>query len=123
MSNSMNKVFLLGNLGADPELRRINDSAKLRFRLATHERWRDRQSGELKEHTDWHTLTLWGKRAEALAKILRKGSRVMVEGRLETRDYTVEGATKYVTEVKVDDLFFADGPGRRSPVEADARVA
>ena len=123
MSNSMNKVFLLGNLGADPELKRFDEGAKLRFRLATSERWRDRASGELKERTDWHTLTLWGKRAEALAKMLHKGSRVMVEGRLETRNYTVEGNTKYVTEVKVDDLFFADSPERRSRYDADARVA
>ncbi len=122
MSNSMNKVFLLGNLGADPELKHFEDNAKLRFRLATSERWRDKESGELKERTDWHTLTLWGKRAEALARILHKGSRVMVEGRLETRNYTVEGTTKYLTEVKVDDLFFADGSGRSKPA-ADAQVA
>lgn len=122
MSNSMNKVFLLGNLGADPELKHFDDNAKLRIRLATSEKWRDRSNGELKERTDWHTLTLWGKRAEALAKFLHKGSRVMVEGRLETRNYTVDGATKTVTEVKVDDLYFADRSARSQP-DVDARVA
>jgi single-strand DNA-binding protein len=119
----MNKVFLLGRLGTDPELRHFDENAKLRFRLATSETWRDRANGDLKERTDWHTLTLWGKRAEALAKILHKGSRVMVEGRLETRNYTVDGATKYVTEVKVDDLYFADSPGRGSRLDVDAQVA
>ena len=117
MSNSMNKVFLLGNLGADPELKEFDGNPKLRFRLATSATWRDKASGELKEKTEWHTLTMWGKRAEALAGILTKGSRVMVEGRLETRSYEADGATKYVTEVKVDDLFLA---GRTSKSRADA---
>ncbi|HEU5072996.1 MAG TPA: single-stranded DNA-binding protein [Polyangiaceae bacterium] len=113
----MNKVFLLGNLGADPELKEFDGNAKLRFRLATSATWRDKVSGELKERTDWHTLTMWGKRAEALAGILTKGSRVMVEGRLETRSYEADGNMKYVTEVKVDDLFLA---GRASRSRADA---
>jgi len=117
MSNSMNKVFLLGNLGADPELKEFDGTAKLRFRLATSATWRDKASGELKEKTEWHTLTMWGKRAEALAGILTKGSRVMVEGRLETRSYEADGVTKYVTEVKVDDLFLA---GRTSKSRAEA---
>jgi len=117
MSNSMNKVFLLGNLGADPELKDFDGNAKLRFRLATSATWRDKASGELKERTDWHTLTMWGKRAEALAGILTKGSRVMVEGRLETRSYEADGTTKYVTEVKVDDLFLA-GRASKSRIES-----
>ena len=117
MSNSMNKVFLLGNLGADPELKEFDGGAKLRFRLATSATLRDKASGELKEKTEWHTLTMWGKRAEALAGILTKGSRVMVEGRLETRSYEADGVTKYVTEVKVDDLFLA---GRSGKSRADA---
>lgn len=112
MSNSMNKVFLLGNLGADPELRDFDGNCKLRFRLATSSKWRDRDTGEMKEKTEWHTLTMWGKRAEALATILTKGSRVMIEGRLETRSYEVDGITKYATEIKVDDLFLAGRPQR-----------
>jgi len=114
----MNKVFLLGNLGADPELKDFDGNAKMRFRLATSATWRDKASGELKEKTDWHTLTMWGKRAEALAGILTKGSRVMVEGRLETRSYEADGTTKYVTEVKVDDLFLA-GRAPKSRVESE----
>ena len=118
MSNSMNKVFLLGNLGADPELKDFEGNTKMRFRLATSATWRDKASGELKEKTEWHTLTMWGKRAEALAGILTKGSRVMVEGRLETRSYEADGTTKYVTEVKVDDLFLA-GRAPKSRVESE----
>jgi single-strand DNA-binding protein len=117
----MNKVFLLGNLGADPELKEFDGNAKLRFRLATSAKWRDKITGELKERTDWHTLTMWGKRAEALAGILTKGARVMVEGRLETRSYEADGVTRYVTEVKVDDLFLAGGvPRTRSEFQANA---
>ena len=123
MSNTMNKVFLLGNLGADPELKTFDGNAKLRLRLATSATWRDKETGELKERTDWHTLTMWGKRAEALASLLSKGSRIMVEGRLETRSYEADGGTRSVTEVKVDDLFFAGGPQRARPepsIEAHA---
>jgi len=121
MSNSMNKVFLLGNLGADPELREFDGNSKLRFRLATSRSWRDKDTGERREQTEWHTLTMWGKRAEALAGFLAKGSRVMVEGRLETRSYQVEGVNRYVTEVKVEDLYFAGGPGRsRSELQSNA---
>ena len=118
MSNSMNKFFLLGNLGADPELKDFEGNTKMRFRLATSATWRDKASGELKEKTEWHTLTMWGKRAEALAGILTKGSRVMVEGRLETRSYEADGTTKYITEVKVDDLFLA-GRAPKSRIESE----
>ena len=124
MSNSMNKVFLLGNLGADPELKTYDGNAKLRLRLATSATWRDKETGELKERTDWHTLTMWGKRAEALSSLLSKGSRVMVEGRLETRSYEADGTTRTVTEIKVDDLFFAGGPQRsRSSAGLEANAA
>lgn len=121
MSNSMNKVFLLGNLGADAELRDFDGNVKLRFRLATTAKWRDKVTGELKERTDWHTLSMWGKRAEALSGMLTKGTRVMVEGRLENRSYEADGVTRYITEVKVDDLFFAGGaPRGRAEVSAKA---
>jgi single-strand DNA-binding protein len=117
----MNKVFLLGNLGNDPELRQHEGGANLRFRLATSTTWRDKKTGEPKERTDWHTLTMRGKRAEALAPILEKGMRVMVEGRLETRTYETDGVTKFITEVKVEELFFAGGQRRaRADVESKA---
>jgi len=108
MSEGMNKVYLLGNLGADPELKHAtNGTAYLRFRLATTERWKDKQ-GELQERTDWHTVQLWGKRAEALANYLSKGSRVMVEGKVETNSYEKDGQPKYFTYVKARDIFLTD---------------
>jgi single-strand DNA-binding protein len=118
----MNKVFLLGNLGNDPELRFHDGGANLRFRLATSTTWRDKKTSELKERTDWHTLTMWGKRAEALGGILEKGMRVMVEGRLETRTYEADGTTKFITEVKVEELFFAGG-SRREKTATESKAA
>ena len=122
MNNGMNKVLLLGNLGDDPELRHFETGAKLRFRLATSESWRDKKTGELKERTDWHTITLWGKRAEALARILTKGSRVMIEGRLETRSFEADGAKRYITEVNASELYFAGSP-RFSQRDQEANAA
>lgn len=110
MTNGMNKVLLLGNLGDEPELRHFDGGAKLRFRLATSESWLDKKTGEIRERTDWHTVTLWGKRAEGLARVLAKGSRVMIEGRLETRSFEVEGVKRYVTEVNASELYFAGSP-------------
>ena len=116
MTTGMNKVFLLGNLGNDPELRQYDTGANLRFRLATTETWRDKATGELKDRTEWHNVTLWGKRAEALARILTKGDRIMVEGRMETRSYEADGTTKYITEVRVRDVHLA---GRRRRAASD----
>jgi len=114
MSNSMNKVILVGNLGQDPELRHYDRGARLKLRLATTKVWNDRETGERNERTDWHNVTLWGKRAEALGSILRKGEKVMVEGRLETRSYQdADGNKKYATEVKADNVILT-GTGRPS---------
>lgn len=122
MANGMNKVFLLGNLGGDPELKHFEGGANLRLRLATSITWRDKKTNELKERTDWHNLTMWGKRAEALAPLLTRGMRVMVEGRLETRSYEANGETKFITEVKVEDLFFAGG-SRQERVVVETKAA
>ncbi|MCS6857180.1 MAG: single-stranded DNA-binding protein [Deltaproteobacteria bacterium] len=84
----LNKVLLIGNLGTDPELRRTrNDLAVLRFRLATTERILTK-NGEPQDRTEWHSVIVWGKRAEALHKILTKGRTVFVEGRIQSRSYT-----------------------------------
>jgi single-strand DNA-binding protein len=107
---------LLGNLGADPELKEFDGSAKLRFRLATSATWRDKASGELKEKTEWHTLTVWGNRGEALAKILKKGARIHVEGSLRTSSYDDrDGNKRYKTEVNVTNvILLGDGRGQQS---------
>lgn len=100
MANGLNRVQLLGNLGADPELRHTQGGQSvLNIRLATTESYLDRNK-ERQEKTEWHSVTLWGNRAEALSQILRKGSQIFVEGRLQTSKYQDrEGNDRYKTEV------------------------
>jgi single-strand DNA-binding protein len=102
MSGSVNKVILVGNLGRDPEVRRLNSGeAVVNLRIATSENWRDKASGERRERTEWHSVVIFN---EQLAKVaenyLRKGSKVYVEGQLQTRKWTdQQGQEKYTTEV------------------------
>lgn len=114
MSEGMNKVFLMGNLGADPELRMTQaGTAVLKLRLATNESWRD-SAGVRREATHWHDAVVWGRRAEALAGILHKGRRVMVEGRLRTSSWDAQDGTKrYRTEVQVRELWLLGGSSSR----------
>jgi len=102
----MNKVFLLGNVGADPELRFADSSTPLlKLRMATTERYRDKNE-EWQERTEWHSVAVRGKRASALAKILSKGERIMVEGRIETRSYQdADGKQRWITEVRARDVY------------------
>src|SRR6476660_6017292 len=102
MAGSVNKVILVGNLGRDPEVRHTQDGRSIvNLSVATSENWRDKQSGERKERTEWHRVVIFN---ENLAKVaeqyLKKGSKVYVEGQLQTRKYTDQaGAEKYTTEV------------------------
>lgn len=102
MAGSVNRVTLLGNLGADPEVRRTQSGNPVAsFSLATSESWRDRNSGERKEKTDWHNIVVWN---EGLAKVceqyLKKGSKVYIEGKLQTRKWQDQnGQDRYTTEV------------------------
>ena len=102
MAGSVNKVTLLGNLGRDPEVRSTQDGMKIvNLSIATSERWKDRNSGEQRERTEWHRVVIFN---EALARIaeqyLRKGSTVYIEGQLQTRKWTdQQGVEKYTTEV------------------------
>src|SRR5687767_6582246 len=98
MADGLNRVMLLGNLGADPELRMTSGGqAVLKLRLATSESYLDRNRVR-QERTEWHSVTVWGKRAEALAKILSKGSRIFIEGGLRTSSYDDrEGHKRYRT--------------------------
>jgi single-strand DNA-binding protein len=97
---SVNKVILLGNLGADPELRYTNSgTAVANFRIATNERWNDR-NGEQQERTEWHNIVAWGKLGEICGKYLKKGRPVFVEGRLQTRSWEDQSGNKrYTTEI------------------------
>jgi single-strand DNA-binding protein len=102
MAGSVNKVILVGNLGKDPEVRRMQSGdAVVNFSLATSETWRDKSSGERKEKTEWHRVVIFNKNlAEVAEKYLRKGSKVYVEGALQTRKWTdKDGNEKYSTEV------------------------
>ena len=102
MAGSVNKVILVGNLGADPEVRHTQDGRPIvNLRIATSESWRDRQSGERKERTEWHRVVIFN---ENLAKVaeqyLKKGAKVFIEGQLQTRKYTdQQGQERYSTEV------------------------
>lgn len=103
-SRGVNKVILVGNLGQDPEVRYMpNGGAVANITLATSESWRDKQTGENKEITEWHRVVLFGKLAEVAGEYLRKGSQVYIEGQLRTRKWQDQsGQEKYTTEVVVN---------------------
>lgn len=103
-SRGVNKVILVGNLGQDPEVRYMpNGGAVANITLATSESWRDKQTSEMKEQTEWHRVVLFGKLAEVAGEYLRKGSQVYIEGQLRTRKWTDQaGVEKYTTEVVVN---------------------
>ncbi len=102
MAGSVNKVILVGNLGRDPEVRFTNDGSKIvNMSIATSETWKDRQSGERRERTEWHRVVIFNERlADVAERYLRKGSTVYVEGALQTRKWTDQsGVEKYTTEI------------------------
>jgi single-strand DNA-binding protein len=110
-SRSVNKVILLGNLGKDAETRFTPAGVSVTsFSVATSRRWKDKETGEWKEETDWHRVVLW--RAENRAPYLLKGTQVYVEGRLQTRDYDKDGQKHYMTEVVADDVILLSSRGR-----------
>lgn len=112
MADGLNRVMLLGNLGAEPELRMTSGGqAVLKLRLATSETYLDRNKAR-QERTEWHSVVIWGKRAEALAKILAKGSKVFVEGGLRTSSYDDrDGNKRYRTEIVAQNLLLLGGRG------------
>ena len=107
---SVNKVILVGNLGADPEVRYTQSGqAVANLRLATNEKWKDRD-GNLQERTEWHSVTVWGKQGESCGQYLAKGRQVYVEGRLESREYEDKGGvTRKVWDVVADRVVFLSG--------------
>lgn len=110
MSQGLNRADLIGNLGQDPELRYTNNGqACLNLRIAVNERWQDK-SGEKRERTEWFTVVMWGKRAEALNKHLAKGQSVYVSGRLTTRQWEdKDGNKRSTTEIVANELLFLGG--------------
>src|SRR5690242_2454717 len=118
MAGSVNKVILVGNLGRDPEIRSTNDGTRIaNLNLATSESWRDRTSGERRERTEWHRVVIFNENLVTIAeKYLRKGSKIYVEGALQTRKWTdQQGQEKYSTEVVLQgfnaQLTMLDGRG------------
>ena len=111
---SLNKVMLIGNLGRDAEMRHTpSGTAVSTLNLATTERWKDKD-GEKQEKTEWHRVIVWGKTAEALSQYLVKGKQILVEGRLQTRQWEdKEGVTRYTTEIKSDRITLLGSGGRR----------
>lgn len=118
---SANKLIIVGNLGADPEVRYLpSGDAVANIRVATTESWKDKASGEKKEHTEWHRCNLFGRLAEIAGQYLKKGSAVYVEGRIRTRKWQDQaGVDKYSVEVVVESLKMLgsrqDGGGQQQP--------
>ena len=102
----VNKVILIGNVGMDPEVRTTESGVKVaRVRLATTERLFDRQANESREHTEWHTITLWRGLADIVDRYVRKGSQIYIEGRLRTRDWMdKDNNRRYTTEILADSM-------------------
>jgi single-strand DNA-binding protein len=121
----VNKVILIGNLGADPEIRHLQNGASVaNFRLATSETFKDKTTGERREQTEWHNVVAWRGLAEITEKYLRKGSKVYVEGKLRTRQWQdKDNNTRYTTEIIADEMTLldrasGDGGGHRAAAPA-----
>jgi single-strand DNA-binding protein len=113
MARGINKVILIGNLGADPETRAMPSGTTVaNLRVATSESWRDKQTGEQQERTEWHRVALFGRLAEVAGEYLRKGSQVYIEGSLRTRKWQdKQGNERYSTEIIGNDLQMLGGRG------------
>lgn len=129
---SVNKVILVGNLGADPETRYMpSGDAIANIRLATTDRWKDKGSGEMKEATEWHRVAFFGRLAEIAGQYLKKGSQVYIEGRIRTRKYQdKDGQDRYSTEIVADQMQMlgsrqgmGDAPPRESMGGGESRPA
>jgi single-strand DNA-binding protein len=117
MARGVNKVILIGNLGADPETRAMpSGSTVANLRIATSESWRDKQSGEQQERTEWHRVALFGRLAEIAGEYLKKGSQVYIEGSLRTRKWQdKQGNERYSTEIIGNELQMLGGRGGGGP--------
>ena len=120
MAGGVNKVILIGNLGADPDMRYTpSGQGVCELRIATSESWNDK-NGQRQERTEWHRVVVWGKRAEVCSKYLSKGRQVYIEGRIQTRTYDdKEGQKRYITEVIAQEVVFIGGGGGRGEGKRD----
>ena len=121
MAKSLNKVLLIGNLGKDPEVRYTGSGVPVAtFSIATNESWQD-QDGNTQERTEWHNIVAWRKLAEICHQYLRKGKKIYIEGRIQTRSYDDKntGAKKYITEIVANSMIMLDS---KDPGEAGSYV-
>ena len=108
--SGVNKVILVGRLGKDPEVRHLESGATVaNFSVATSETYRDRQTGEKREQTEWHNVVLWRGLAEVVEKYVKKGDMIYIEGKLRTRSWEKDGITRYTTEVVGDNMTMLGG--------------
>ena len=115
--SGVNKVILVGRLGSDPELKYTSNSqAVAKFSVATSEQWKNKQTGDMQEKTEWHRVVVWGKMAEICGQHLSKGRQVYIEGKLQTRSWEdqASGQKKYSTEVVANTVQFLGAAGERS---------
>ncbi len=119
MARGINKVILIGNLGADPETRHTaGGNAVTNLSVATTDSWRDRQSGDTQERTEWHRVVMFSKLAEIAGEYLRKGSKVYIEGRLQTRKWQDrDGNDRWTTEIVANEMQMLDSRGGSEPLE------
>ncbi len=120
MARGINKVILVGNLGADPETRyTAGGAAVTNIRLATSENWRDKQTGENQERTEWHRIVFFNRLAEIAGEYLRKGSQVYIEGKLQTRKWQDQnGQDRYTTEIVANEMQMLGGRGDEPPARS-----
>jgi len=125
MARGINKVILVGNLGADPDMRAMpSGSAVTNIRVATTESWKDKNTGDQQERTEWHTVAFFGRLAEIAAEYLRKGSQVYIEGKLRTRKWQDrDGNDRWSTEVVANEMQMLGGrPGSSAPAQAPSQA-
>ena len=129
MARGVNKVILIGNVGGDPETRYLpNGNAVTNITLATTDSWKDKQTGQQQDRTEWHRVVFFGKVAEIAGEYLRKGSQCYIEGRLQTREWEKDGVKRYTTEIVVDmggtmQLLGGRGDGDQAPRAARPAAA
>lgn len=118
--SGVNKVILVGRLGKDPEVRHLENGATVaNFSMATSETYKDRQTGERREQTEWHNVVLWRGLAEVVEKYVKKGDMIYVEGKLRTRSWEKDGVTRYTTEVVGDNMTMLGGRGDNNSTGVD----
>lgn len=115
MSNGINKVILVGNLGHSPDVKQLPDGNTVaNISLATSERWKDKTTGEQQERTEWHRVVFFGRLAEIVDEYVKKGSKIYVEGKLQTRSWEKDGVKRYTTEIIAREMQMLDSRGSQN---------